>query len=271
MTQIYYPSWRDANAVIRYPFIDEATLLSDDAACQLTDDWLVDAAIYSPIAVSRVRISQLEILGTAATATLSDESRELGSAAIDRFSQEPAVILDANAQPIGSLVPGPRGHAALFDIPDGVYYFSLSQLELVSSCVLYNPSPSALHGFKTSDNRSLIGDPLVFVGERGIQLVVEESNEIDPAGQSLAVDVLRIHAMGDPQQLSRDCDDPARRPQRFIREIVFQYGDVTQICTPDANGNILLLAGSPSVSQSALHVINSAQSVQLVLSGKGVS
>lgn len=271
MTRIYYPSWRDYNADIRYPFVDDASLLSDDGLCQITDDWLVDAAIYSPVAIGRIRITQIELDGSQAKITVADDSQDLGIATIDRLSSGSATILDANSQPVGTLVPGPRGHAALFDTVDGIYFFSLRQLELVSSCVLLNPSPSALHGFRTSDGKTVISDNLVFVGERGIQLTVGDGTEVDIAGQTETVQVMRIHAMGDPQYLTRECDDPARRPQRFIREIVFQYGDLTQICRPDATGNILLLAGASSVSESALSVIMEATGIRLVLAGKSVN
>lgn len=270
MNRTYYPSWHDANADIRYPFVDHASLLSDDGLCQITNDWLVDAAIYSPIAVGKIAITQLELSGNAAIVTVSDSSQVIGTATIDRLSAGSAAIVDANDQPVGTLVSGPRGHAALFDVVDGVYFFSIQQLELVSSCVLLNPSPNALQGFRVGSGNALIGNPLVFVGERGVQLTVNESTEVDSAGQPMTVEVLRIHAMGDPQYLSRECDDPARIPQRFIREIVFQYGDTTQICRPDSTGNILLLAGASAVSESALSVIMESAGITLVLAGKSV-
>lgn len=269
MKSLFYPQWRDRNAETSYPFADDASLASQDGRLQLTTDWLVDAAIYAAAATAPVHISTIVVVGNRATIFLMDsEFRPLGSGVATKLSESPIAVYDGDSQPVATLVPSNSANASLFAAGDGTYQFSSTDLRFVASTTLQAPAV-AFGGFRIGDT-VLTGNRLVLVGERGIQLTVEETSEVTGDGQTQAVSLIRIHAMGDPQALMAACSDPARLPPRPIRQVVFQYGDYTQVCEPDALGNILILSASPSVADSALRVLQQASGLVFVLTGASI-
>lgn len=269
MPSRYYPQWRNQNTNSPYPFADEASLRSNSPEFVLTNDWLVDAAIYSPIAVSPVHISRVVVDGNIATVTLTDSVQQLvGTGVITRFSGNPIAIYDANQQPVATLVPSEASNSIIFSTGDGDFRFVEEATVFASSCVLQSPFAS-LSGFRVQD-QTLVEADIVLVGERGVRLTVEESQEFDAAGQPQTVQLVRAHAIGDPQAITRICDEAANRPTRFIRELVFQYGNITHVCRPDELGNVLLVSESASVADSALRILVQPGEIKLELLGRSV-
>ena len=269
MPSRFYPQWRDLNAVLSYPFEDGATLLDNSGVLLLSNDWLVDAAVYSPIAIGVVHVSRVVVDGAIATVFLLDGERQLlGTGLIDRFSSNPIAVLDGDGQPVATLVPSDTANSPIFAVGDGDFSFLATATSFVASCILHSPF-ATVSGFRT-DADVLAGSNLVLVGERGIQLTVEDAGEIDAAGQLVPVKLIRAHAVGDPQSLTRDCLDPARRPTRFVRELVFQYGNMTHVCQPDSLGNVVLIAESSSVDDSSLRIQVLPSELRIELLGRSV-
>lgn len=270
MTSVYYPQWRDENAEIRYPFEDESTMLDSFGQVMLLDDWLVDAAIYSPVAQPPVYLRQVKISGNVAYLSLSDAiGQDIGTGIASRQSAAPIAVRDANGLPVATLVPSSTNHANLFAPGDGTFQFTAQATSFVSSCVLENPA-AALQGFRVGSEIYLQNE-MIFVGETGVQLTMDDTEEVDVNGVTHDVALLRVHAVGDPQRLARECSDPSRRPSRFIREVVFQYGDFTHSCVPDQYGNMVFVSGSPAVSDSSLRIQNFENKIRLDLMGQSIS
>lgn len=269
MSGVFYPQWRDANTSIAYPLGDSTTRRSQDGRMLIPNDWLVDAAIYSPITAGMPYISQLVLSETGVSIEVSDDSGQvLGTGSTDRFSTNPIVIRDADGQPIATLIVGEAASSPLFAFRAGTYRFVPEATEIVASCVFW-PSTAGFQGFQVGSERYL-GVEMNLVGEQGIQLTTESTVEILASGETVPVQLIRIHAVGDAQYLTRECSDPAQRPNRFVREIVFQYGDFTHVCRPDKLGNIMFLSGSPSTQRSALKVISDEDSITLGLHGSSL-
>lgn len=269
MNKLYFEQWRDANSAIAYPFGDESSRRSLDGRVKLPDDWLVDAAIYSPLLEGMPYLSLVEIKSGKATLTLSDADGEsLGTGETDQSSVNPIAIYDLDGQPVATLVTGAAGSSPLFAIRDGSYRFAPDATEFVISCVLW-PADTGFKGFEI-DGERIIGAEINLVGERGIQITTETTVEVQPSGEAIPVELIRFHALGDPQYLTRECQDPAQRPNRFVRELVFQYGEFTHICKPDKSGNILFFAGSPTATSSALKITTSANKLSIGLVGNSI-
>lgn len=270
MPKTYHPQWRDENAEIRYPFEDECTLSDHSSQLFLTDDWLVDAAVYSPVAQPPVYVSRIEVYGNSARVELSDSVGQLlGHGMIVKQSTMPIAVLDSNDLTVATLVPSESANASVFSAGDGEFLFSPAATTIIASCVLENPAAS-LQGFRVGDELYLQNE-IILVGEGGVQLTMEAVQEVDAQGDTNDVSLVRIHAVGDAQRLTAECDDPSRRPARFIQEVVFQYGDMTHSCFPDEYGNIVLMSASPAVEDSALRVQNMDNRIRLELMGRGLS
>lgn len=269
MSKLYFEQWRDGNSTIAYPFGDDTKRRSLDGRLEIPNDWLVDASVYSPLCQGVPYISQLELTESDVVVTLADNDGQiLGTGRADKFSTNPIAILDTDDQPIAILVVGDGGSSPLFVNRPGVYRFLPEATELVISCVFW-PTDTGFKGFEI-DGERLIGSELNLVGERGIQITTEETLEVQPTGEVIPVQLIRFHAVGDPQYLTRECPDASQRPNRFVREIVFQYGDFTHICRPDRTGNIMFFAGSPTTATSALKITTEASKIIMGLMGTSI-
>lgn len=269
MAETYYPQWRDENAFIGYPFQDSATLIDTGGRLRLTNDWLVDAAIYSAIAIGYVYISRIRVEGNKAFVHLEDSLQQsLGVGEVDRLSSNPIAVRNAENQAVAALVPGESANLVIFSVGDGEFFFTEDATTFVESCVLQAPQET-LAGFTAGDS-AIVSSNLFFVGEHGVQLTVEETTEVDVNGRAVPVQLIRAHAVGDPQTIIRQCDDPVRQPTQFVREVVFQYGDFTHICTPDRLGNILLLAESQTVVDTVLRINNQPGEIKFEIMGKTI-
>ncbi|GIW89577.1 MAG: hypothetical protein KatS3mg109_0009 [Pirellulaceae bacterium] len=271
MNKPYRAQWRDENAEIEYPFLDESFFEDDDGLLVIENSWLVDAAIYAPQATPPVSIASISVKGTVATITLVDNNfNEIGSGNADRFSTNPIAIRDERGLPVATLVPGELANEPIFIAGDGDYLFSSGALMFVPSVVLSGIA-AGVSGFSAGD-RKTVSNPLVIVAERGVQISHRRGVEFvvtNPTRRD--VDILTIHVTGDTQAEYRKCNDRSRLPGNFLQEIVFQYGDKTIICGPDDVGNVVISAQSPSTPNSALKVQNANDELLLRLSGKGVS
>ena len=265
----YESEWRSQNSARCYPFEDAALLRSADGKLPLINAWLVDAALYPLRGRAPFSIGDLTVEDTDFTLTIIDADQQLiGQGTASRSSARPIAIYGEDSQLVGSLVPGPDANHSLFTAGDGTFRFGPGRADFVASTVMDMSSFSSFFGFQVGADRQLSGE-LLFVAEDGVQLTVEDTQEPQADGSIRDVQRLRFHAVGDPQFLSGACEDISRRPLRFIREVVFQYGDYTHICTPQ-RGGILILAGSPSGSDTALQIVTRSGGITVRLRGQSL-
>lgn len=242
---------------------------STDGLLTLLDRWLVDAALYPPAGEAPFSLDLITVQESVAAITLVDRDGLLiGLATCGRSDTRPIAIYSPDGQLVGQLVPGPDANHTIFAAGDGQYRFGPGRADLVASVVM---DLSAFGGFTSFsvDDQTVQTNDLVLVGEYGVQLTVEDTTAVQPDGSVTPVIRVRLHAVGDPQYLTRVCEDNSRRPLRFVREVVFQYGDFTHVCHPQ-NGGVLMLAGSPSSSETALQVQSLADRINVRLRGKAL-
>lgn len=267
----YYPPWRNENSLRRYPFEDTATLVSEDESLILPDDWLVDAAIFVRGAVLPMRISKIAVLNDLATIVISDaESTDFGEVTLLRGSGDNLKLVDSSGDWVGTLVCGDNLHYPIFEAGDGTFYFREGTTEFVSSVVLNLPANRGLLSFSNIYGKSGGQGDVYFVGESGVQLETVQTDEYRQDGTILPVTLIRIHVMGDPQHAHVNCTESTRRTSRPIRELVFQYGTQTHSCFPDADGNVIIIAGTAASSESALYVNPSPYGLTVNLPGKRI-
>lgn len=269
MNTLYYPGWRDANAERSYPFEDTDTLVSVDGQLPIADSWLVDASLFPLQGMPPYGLSSIEVDGTKAVINIADQTGlVVGSGELSRNSVQPVPLFD-DGQWIGTLVPGEDASHSLFVAGDGVYSFEVGRATFVASVVFPLSQMQGFFGFSV-DNEQISGSEIVIVGEHGVQLEVSQETEQQVGNRVVDVSRMRVHAVGDPQFLSRQCGDISRRPLRFIREVVFQYNDFTHVCRPNERGNILILAGSPAVTDPALQVRPTEGAIVIRMAGKPI-
>lgn len=267
----YYPQWRNENSIRSYPFEETALRQSNEDAFIIPNNWLVDACFFVSSVSAPLYLSSINVFGFEAVIIISDSSGiEVGRATIDRSSRRPIKISNQLGDWVGTLVTGMEANHPIFSLGDGVYEFGESQTTFVASCIFSLPTDIGVSYLTNSYGQVYTSSELVFVGEQGIQLEVSPAQEYQTLNRIIDVDLMRIHAIGDPQFLQRNCDENTRRPRRFIREIVFQYGDQTHICFPDESGNILIVAESSSVEDTALQIRSQSDGVVFRLSGKSI-
>lgn len=269
MATIYHPEWRNENSARTYPFEDLSHLISLDAQLELRNSWLVDAAIYPLAGTAPYSLGDVLIQGSDGTLTLVDRNQQLvGIGVFRRAEATPIGVYAEDGVLAATLVPGPDANHALFAAGDGLYGFGPGRADLVASTVLNLSEFAAFYGFSSGTDQ-LNSSDLVLVGEYGVQLTVEQTQEVRPNGVLLPVTRVRLHAVGDPQALTRNCEDRSRQPARFIKEVVFQYGTLTHRVQP-VRGGILMLAGSPSASDTALQIQGSEGTINIRLRGKSL-
>lgn len=269
----FYPQWRNENSQRQYPFEDSASCTSLDGRLVLQPRWLVDAAFFVREVELPLRLGSVTLSVDSATLTIVDNNGTLvGSATATKGDVKPIRVLDDLDQWCGTLVVGEDANYSLFTTADGTYQFGAGDSEFAVSCVLSLPSASGLSMLTNDLGQRYIPSDLILVGEGGVQLESQETTEFQPNGRTESVQLVRVHATGDPQFLQALCTaDETRRPTRFIKQAVFQYGGQTHSCEPDQLGNILILADTSAAANAALQVLSTSTGLNIRLPGKGLA
>jgi hypothetical protein len=268
----FFPPWRNQNAGRRYPFCDTATLVASEGDVMLSDATFVDAAISVKDAKLPVRIGRLLIVGQTATLYLVDaDGIELGIGSTEMGTNSDVVALrSVDGTWIGTLVFGVDSNYSLFAYGDGEFVFDAGATDFVISTVLNMPGNRGLLALSNSfGDIGGFGD-IHLVGEYGVQLETSQQQELQMDGSIVDVTLIRVHAMGDPQFQQRNCSEQNRRTTRPITELVFQYGTSTHSCSPDDGGNVIIVAATAAVSESALQTIPQQGGLMINLPGKRI-
>jgi hypothetical protein len=228
-----------------YPFVDTATLLSNEGA-SVSPAMFADAIVYPPGGGERQFISRLELTGSQLMAVVSDPQNELcsGTLQLDGINRK-LELFDPFGRPAGLLLGGQHYSDFAGGLPgEGTYNFNIESTELTPTCVAPQPQVR-LDGVLTADGQFLSGE-LWLVGKGGVVLEVLASRN-----------AVRVHAVGDPLFKRRQCEADgtpfiAPIPLRKIQMILMNHGNATLDLVPDEFGDILMTTGSNQAPDNVL-------------------
>jgi len=222
--RILYPEFRDELEPTKYPFADDATLVSDNTSQEIDRDTFLDASVYPIGAGAGVYVSNITVTPRKITITLGDNrSTNLAVADFDPLNPKDVLLFeDSVGRPAGVIVSEVLRLSRFTAWESGSHDFSATATPLVASCVIPTPEPG-VRGFVTEDGELFTGDVWI-VGENGV--VVSEDGDCN----------VRIDMVGDPLFVRKLCFPlDLFVPPLFVKTI--------NGCTPDANGNYNLTIG----------------------------
>lgn len=240
-----FPSWRDENATLHFPFTDYGPPTSGE--WQMPTDLFVDANIHPPNSGGGYYLASMRVAEDLVFIEIGSETSAVAAQGVW-----------ANHLPDESVIP-------LFSGPDavsaGVLVVSPEAIRelctrMAGSELRFDPATSGFvvttWGFTTYSPPERIfsgvdinlGDDLYLVGEDGVRLVADDSS---------GVPIIRVHAIGDPLSRLGDCGDGEPVP-RFIQEVVFQQGSKTISCQPNELGEVFIVVTGENGHDTALRV-----------------
>jgi hypothetical protein len=215
---ILFPQFRDEQADSKYPFADQATLVSNSGTVTLAKDVFIDACFY-PVGGGQVAyLSSIQITNTKVTMTITTVNpRVVVTAEYDPLNGRPAGLLVFNADKL----------LEIYQWGAGTYTFSPTATEFVPTAVIPANEPG-VRALTLNDAHFLTGDTWI-VGRDGVVVTAEGNN------------VIRVDIVGVPLFNRAACDNAAQQPalQSFVSTI--------NGCPPDEFGNFLITATNQNV------------------------
>lgn len=243
--RILFPDFRDEQSDSRYPFVDTATLLSDDGTTSILRDTFIDAVFYvingqPPLYISAVTVEPQNVI-----LNFSDATGDIVATAA--FAPNPIQISETGALDVVDLYGRPAG-AIVADVDKltaftgwnlGTYTFAPEATPFVDSVVIPAQEPG-VRGLLTSDGTLLTRD-VWLVGDAGVVLRYDGvvNNE----------QIIRVDIVGVPL-FNRFVCSPFNRfdAKNFVRTI--------NNCPPDEYGNFTITASGAGASDTVLRVSN---------------
>lgn len=236
---ILFPQFRDEQADSKYPFADQATLISNSGTVTLTKDVFIDACLY-PVGGGQVAyISSIQITNTKITITITTVNpRVVITAEYDPLNlpdNDSIVFSDANGRPAGLLIFNETKLLEIYQWGAGTYTFSPTATEFVPTAVIPASEPG-VRALTINDKHFLTGDTWI-VGKDGVVVTAEGDN------------VIRVDIVGAPLFNRAACDNAAQQPapQSFIATI--------NGCPPDEFGNFLITATNQNIQNDDTTVL----------------
>ncbi len=233
--RILFPQFRDQLEPTRYPFGDEASLISRNTGQQLDNDTFLDASVYPLEAVERVCIASVTVTGRSVTIVIGDDlSVSLASASFDP-AQPPSLLrlTDSFGRPAGVLVSEPLRLARFGTWALGQHLFGSDEAEFAASCVIPTPAPG-VRGVITTDGDLVAGD-VWLAGDNGVVLRDDGDGNI------------RVDIVGDPLFVRTLCQPLGKfLPPTPILTI--------NGCPPDEFGNFNLTVGDHLAQDTVLRI-----------------
>lgn len=235
MADLWGRQYREENQAPRYPFADQATLLTADGLA-FGPDVLLDASLYPAGAGAVLALTSVVVSPDARTVTLwvGDEANtQRASAAFDPIGPPASLpVTDPQGRPAGLLVADPLVLTALAGWPAGTHTFPAGSADFVASCVI--PTPEAgLRALVTPDGTVFSGD-VWLVGQDGVVLSYSGGN-------------IRVDVVGDPLFTRRACAPGGLfTTPNFLRSL--------NNVGPDLYGNFNLIPAPATWGQTALRI-----------------
>jgi hypothetical protein len=254
--RILFPEFRDEQRTSRYPFADAATLQSNAGAnVQIAPTTFIDASFFIIGALQRVYISSIAVTEQRVVITVGDEELADRATASYNLFAPPAdgvlLFFDQYDRPAGMLLSSLIELARFAGWGSGVYEFTLTQTEFVSSVVIPANEPG-VRAIVPETKQFLTGD-IWLIGDRGVVL-----REDGPG-------VIRVDIVGVPLFRRFLCE-----PQNsdFLTK---QYLKTINGCGPDEFGNFTFTATDQAVADSVLRVYVDGGTVVIDTVGRSVT
>lgn len=233
-----FPQFRNEFANTRYPFADNATLVSQDGLQEIPEGLFIDASIYPIGGQARAYLSQITVAARQVTIAISDISGALLCTGQFDPIVPPTVIplTDPLGRVAGVLVSSAAQLVAFNAWPHGTYMFELGSTEFVASVII--PTPEiGVRGILTEAGELLTGD-VWLVGDNGV--VVRKD----------ADGAIRIDIVGDPLFVRKLC-----APLELFNPPIFLQ--TINGCPPNEQGEFHLAVGGHVAADTVLRIVPS--------------
>lgn len=243
-TRILFPDFRDEQKDSRYPFVDTATLVSEDGLVRIERDTFIDAVFHIINARNHIHISSVVVNSHLITINFSDEVNTNIAAA--SFSPTPVQATDTGALPIydtlgrpaGSIVASASNLSLFAGWAIGTYAFEQTATEFVASTVIPANEPG-VRGVKTTSTPNLMTGDIWLIGDGGVTFRY--------AGVQDGKQIIRVDVTGVPLFSRYQCIPFDRfQSKNFVRTI--------NNCPPDEYGNFTLTATGHQVEDTVLRI-----------------
>ena len=243
--------FRNENTDSRYPFADNATLISQ-SGMQLGDDIVVDALLHPVSDTNQLYLDSIQITGATALFVIGDNtaSKYVGTADLSTIQDGSIGIQDGSQRPAGILVVDPLRVKTLLGWAQGVHTFGITAAPFVLSCCV--PSPLVgVTGLAAADMPTLTGD-VWLVGENGVILSFTDQDSI------------RVDVVGEPLAARKLChNNEAFVAPQFLKTI--------NNIPPSAWGGFTLTIGKILASKPALRITPDQGSILIELASADVT
>lgn len=265
MAEIRHPEWRDELEPTKYPFSEAATLRSGNDL--ILNELFLDAVFYPVGNSARLYLSQVLVTHSEVTLTIGTAaSPSLASGTFNHLDPPSKVAFeDQYGRPSGVVVSEPERLAVFQSWSVGTHTFNSTQTEFAAAVSI--PTPEiGLRGIVLEDGSFFSGD-VWMVGDDGVVLRRELlSLPENPAGcdqgRTVQVPVIRVDIVGDPLFRRRLCtDDSLFATPRYVEQLTFTQGVYQFSCSPDAIGDIKVMAGNHLAEDTVLRIRTTAEGI----------
>ncbi len=193
--RIVHPEFRDALVRTKWPFSDNATLISTTGEV-IPEGMFLDAVFYPVGNNDSLHLSRITRGARQVVMAISNSAQQEVATASFSVTVTPEIInfYDAYGRHAGAIVADPVRVAALIAWPVTESTFEPSATEWVAACVVPMPEVG-VHGLRLEDGTILAGD-VWLVGGDGIVLTPDDNR-------------IRVDLVGDPLFIRRRCQTDA--------------------------------------------------------------
>lgn len=251
--RILYPQFRDEQSDSRYPFADNAGLLSVERKLDIGRDTFIDASLYIIDGDRQSYLSAITVTPIAVTITVGDVGAKVRATGTYSALNPPedgiVELFDSWQRPCGMLLSTPLALSRFAAWPAETHTFKLADTQFVGSVVIPAKAPG-VRGITAETLELLTGD-VWLIGDRGI-MVRQDGDGI-----------IRFDVVGEPLFQRYLCQPYERfQPRIFVKTI--------NGCGPDAYGNFTLTATAHGATDAVLRVFVQDGNIRIDTVGRKV-
>ena len=255
--RILFPQFRDEQEDSRYPFADQASLVSNERGLNIGRDTFIDASLYTIGGARGTYISAIVVTATMITIQIGDSAIKIrATASFDPLSLPANGVLDVIdifGRPAGMLLSTPFLLARFSAWPNETHTFNAAATEFVSSVVIPAQEPG-VRGIVAPDGTLLV-ENVWLLGDQGVVLRAEDDYTI------------RVDVVGEPLFARYLCESLNKfAPKTFVKTIT--ANGIT--CGPDDYGNFVLTATGHGATDTVLRIYPQDGNIKIDTVGRKV-
>ena len=238
-TRILFPDFREEQSDSRYPFVDTATLTSDDGAVKINRDTFIDAALYIINSSPRVYISSVVVTSKTTTLNFGDDRNEIIARTEFTAGMSGSLwVYDLLGRPAGTIVAAANKLSLFTGWSVGTYNFTPAATSFSATVVIPTNEPG-VRGVKTTSTSNLMTGDIWLIGDGGVTFRYE--------GVKDDKQIIRVDITGVPLFKRAQCVPFDRfQSKKFVKTI--------NNCPPDEYGNFTLTANGHEVEDTVLRI-----------------